>query len=63
MAVLGLHCCTQPFCCCGGHFLVVVPWLLIAVVPLIAEHWLWITGSVVVAHGLSRNLWDSLTRD
>ena len=62
MAVLGLRCCTQDFSTYGkwGLLFVEVSGLLIAW-AFIAEHrlqdcrlqYLWLVGSVGVAHGLS----------
>ena len=42
LAALGLRCCTRAFSSCGerGLLFVVVRGLLIAVVSLVAEHWL-----------------------
>ena len=60
--MLGLCCCTQAFSSCGeqGLLFIAVHGLFIAVASLV-EHslwacglqYLWYTGSVVVAHGLS----------
>ena len=62
LAVLGLRCCTQVFSSCSerGLLFVGVRGLLIAVASLVVEHrfqvhqpqQLWLTGSIVVAHGL-----------
>ena len=40
LAVLGLHCCVQPFSSCGewGLLFIAVRRLLIAVASLVAEH-------------------------
>ena len=53
LVMLYLPCCVQTFSSCGKlGLLVVVCRLLIAVAPLVAEHRLQGTGSIVLVHGL-----------
>ena len=63
LAALGLSCCLRAFSSCGeqGLLFIAVRVLLIVVASLVVEHglqarglqYLWHTGSVVVARGLS----------
>ena len=55
LAVPGLHCCMgfSPVVVSGGCCLVAGHGLLPAVASLLAEHGLWGTGSMTVAHGFS----------